>query len=172
MGQTEARRGLTADLPQRIQTNPFLKWHYWILMPLWFDISLYFAQNQDNLFHYVPPYNLSLLLQNSLCNRSKTLYILSKNSLHILSFNLSLYSTSIIKIILTNDLLGTNFTFFLVPFNAAFFYTFWAIGSKKSANAAKTSMPRLETISFCFCYETQIVIFCWFVKNDFIKDLT
>ena len=44
----------------------------------------------------------------------KTLYNLSKSSPHILSFNLSLYSHSIIKIILTHDHLGMNFTFVLV----------------------------------------------------------
>ena len=49
----------------------------------------------------------------------KTLDNLSKSSLHILSkyplsFNLSLYSHSIIQIILTHDHLGMNFTFVLV----------------------------------------------------------
>ena len=39
---------------------------------------------------------------------------LSKSSLHIHFFNLSLYSHSIIKIILTQDHLGMNFTFVLV----------------------------------------------------------
>ena len=43
----------------------------------------------------------------------KTLYNLSKSSLRILSFP-SLYSHSIIKIILTHDHLGANFTFVLV----------------------------------------------------------
>ena len=57
---------------------------------------------------------LSIISQKLSIISQKTLYNLSKNSLHILSFNLSLYSHSIIKIILTHDHLGMNFTFVLV----------------------------------------------------------
>ena len=57
---------------------------------------------------------LSVISQKLSVISQKTLYNLSKSSLHILSFNLSLYSHSIIKIILTHDHLGMNFTFVLV----------------------------------------------------------
>ena len=61
---------------------------------------------------------LSIISQKLSIISQKTLYNLSKNSLHILSFNLSLYSHSIIKIILTHDHLGMNFTFVLVSYHA------------------------------------------------------
>ena len=57
---------------------------------------------------------LSIISQKLSKISQKTLYNLSKCSLHILSCNLSLYSHSIIKIILTHDHLGMNFTFVLV----------------------------------------------------------
>ena len=59
---------------------------------------------------------LSVISQKLSVISQKTLYNLSKNSLHILSFNLSLYSHSIINKILTHDHLETNFTFVLVIF--------------------------------------------------------
>ena len=57
---------------------------------------------------------LSIISQKSFYTLSKTLYNPSRSSLHILSFNLYLYSHSIIKIILTHNHLGRNFTFILV----------------------------------------------------------
>ena len=67
-------------------------------------------------FLIISLYFLKILcnLSKTLCNLSKTLYNLSKSSPHILSFNLSLYSHSIIRIILTHDYLEMNFTFVLV----------------------------------------------------------
>ena len=58
---------------------------------------------------------LSIISQKTLYNLSKSsLHILSKYPLYPLSFNLSLYSHSIIQIIPTHDHLGMNFTFVLV----------------------------------------------------------
>ena len=113
----------------------------------------------SEFFHYVSPYNLSLLLQNSLGNRSKTLYILSKNSLHILSFNLSLYSHTIIKIILTDDFLGTNFTFFLVPFNAAFFILFGLSVAKSLPMQPKHRCQDLRQSVFAFAMRPKLSFF-------------
>ena len=57
---------------------------------------------------------ISLYFLKILSVISQKLSVISQKTLHILSFNLSLYSHSIIKIILTHDHLGMNFTFVLV----------------------------------------------------------
>ena len=113
-------------------------------------IFLYFAQNQDILANFsLSPYNLSLLSQN-------TLYNLSKNSLYSLIFPLLIflytYFHSIIKIILTHDHLGTNFTFVI------FFWDITNIGqavimyqdliSRSLSKVCRKSLDKISILDF------------------------